>query len=104
MEDARQLYEDILQTANKFLRNAQQFEVSVLQDRDPSYEELASIMRKLASLIHDTLDEIDPMLAHQALEYTTFMEKMALAINQDEQERLNELTAELDKKPFFSAI
>ena len=101
MGQAQQLYLKVLEVANLFLRNAQQFEVSVLQGHDPSYAELAKIMRQVSGLVHNLVDDIDPMMAHQALEYTGIMEKMALAINEGEQEELDRLVEQLDQKPFL---
>jgi len=98
---AQELYFKILQVANRFLRNARQFEVSVLQDHNPSYEELAKIMKHIAGIVHNLMDDVDPMTAHQALEYAMIMEKMALAINEGNQHELDSLTNALDKKPFI---
>lgn len=101
MYDAKELYYKVLQVANHFLRNAQQFEVAVLQGHNPTYAELARIMRQVAGIVHGLMDDIDPMMAHQAIEYTGIMEKMALAINSGDQGSLNQLVEELDKKPFL---
>lgn len=101
MNQAQQLYLKVLEVANLFLRNAQQFEISVLQGHNPSYAELSKIMRQVSGLVHNLVDDIDPMMAHQALEYTGIMEKMALAINKGEQETLDRLVEQLDQKPFL---
>jgi hypothetical protein len=102
MDDfAKELYFKILEVANLFLRNAQQFEISVLKDHDPSYEELAKIMRQVSSIVHGLVDDIDPMMAHQAIEYTSIMEKMALAIRNDDEKELRRLVEQLDRKPFL---
>ena len=97
---AQELYFKILRVANLFLRNANQFEVSVLQGHNPSYEELAKIMGTVARMVHELVDDIDPMMAHQAIEYAYIMEKMALAINAGNQAELDDYAAQLDKKPF----
>jgi len=98
---AQVLYFKILEVANRFLRNAKQFEVHILQGHNPSYEELAKIMKTIAGVVHELTDDVDPMFAYQALEYAMIMEKMALAITQGKQEQLDELTEQLDKKPFI---
>lgn len=101
MDQAQSLYLRVLEVANLFLRNAQQFEVSVLQGHNPSYAELAKIMRQVSGIVHNLVDDIDPMKAHQAIEYTSIMEKMALAINEEDQESLDRLVEQLDQKPFL---
>ncbi|WP_336275287.1 hypothetical protein [Vreelandella indica] len=101
MDQAQELYLKVLEVANMFLRNAQQFEISVLQGHNPSYAELAKIMRQVSGLVHNLVDDIDPMMAHQAIEYTSIMEKMALAINEGEQQTLDLLVEQLDQKPFL---
>lgn len=101
MDQAQRLYLKVLEVANHFLRNAQQFEVSVLQGHNPSYQELAKIMRQVSTIVHNLVDDIDPMMAHQAIEYTAIMEKMALAITKGDQEALDKLVETLDDKPFL---
>lgn len=101
MDSAYQLYSKILQTANRFLRNAQQFEISELQNHEPTYDEVAKILRQVSGIVHGLVDDIDPMMAHQAIEYTSIMEKMAVAIHNSDQEELNSLTKRLDEKPFI---
>lgn len=84
LNDAQELYEIILETANKFLRNAQLFEIHVLQGHKPSYEELAEIMDMVAHIVFELADDIDPMLAQKANDYVYLMRKMAIAITNDE--------------------
>lgn len=98
---AQKLYEDILKVANKFLRNAKLFEISVLQDHNPTYEELAQIMHQIGKLIYDLSSDTDPLLAHKATEYARIMSEMAVAIKNSDQETLSELVEELDQKPFM---
>jgi hypothetical protein len=100
-EQVQDLYDKVLETANRFLRNAQQFEISILQGHNPSYDALAKLMRNVATLIHGMIDEVDPMMAQKAIEYTAIMEKMALAIKKSDQPGLDALVAELDRKPFL---
>lgn len=100
-QSARDLYAHVLQTANRFLRNARMFEISILQDHNPSYAELAEIMRKVGSLIYDIISDIDPLLAQKAFDYVRFMTDMSIAITQDDQGSLDRLVAELDKMSFL---
>lgn len=101
MEDPQKLYEDILQTANFFLHSAKRWHISILKDFNPSFPELAAIMRNLAQDVHDLADDFDPMLAQKALEYAHLMDDMSIAILNDDKVRLSELVTELDKKPFI---
>lgn len=101
LNDAQNLYEDILKTANQFLRNAQLFEIQVLQDHNPSYKELAEIMGMVAHIIFELADDIDPMLAQKANDYVYLMRNMAIAIVDDDSVKLNTLVGELNAKPFL---
>jgi inactivated superfamily I helicase len=97
---ALELYEMILQTANRFLRNANMFELSALRDHNPSYDEIAKIMKELAKTITDLADEFDPMLGQKAIDYANCMHQMALAIRKDNEVELSNLVANLQSKPF----
>jgi len=99
--DAQRLYEVILQTANKFLRNAKMFEIHILKDHDPTYEELAKIMHTVGSLVYDLSSDEDPLMAQKAVEYVRIMTDMAIAIRNNDPNALSKLTAELDMKPFI---
>ena len=99
-EMAQELYKRILQTANHFLHSAKRYEISVLQDYNPSFEELSEIMKDMATIIRGLADEIDPMLGTKALDYAQIMSTMALAITNNDDVSLQEQIVELDKKPF----
>lgn len=98
---ASKLYEHILRTANFFLNNAKLFEINVLKDHNPSYEELADIMEKVANIVFDAVNDIDPHMAAKAMDYTFFMKKMSIAILDDDQEEFEYLRTELDKMSFL---
>ena len=98
-EQAQELYELILQTANRFLRNAKMFEMHVLRDHNPTYEELARIMHSITVTITDLVDDKDPMLGQKAKDYTDIMKNMGQAITQNDDNRLKELIGILEKKP-----
>lgn len=99
MDDAQELYELILETANKFLKNAKMFEMHVLRDHNPTYEELARIMHQVSAMIFELADDEDPMLSQKAAEYAFIMKRMGKAITDDDDKLLKELTDELEKKP-----
>ena len=94
------LYNKILFTANYFLRSAKMFEINILRDFDPSFEELASIMRHLADLIVALPSSKDGLISQKANDYVYLMLQMSLAIQNNDSIRLSELTEELDKKSF----
>lgn len=99
--DAQELYELILKVANKFLTNAKRFEISVLRDHNPTYEELAEIMHTVGAMVYDLTSDTDPMIAQKALDYVQIMTKMSIAIRNDDKVGLSNLTLELDQKPFL---
>lgn len=101
MDEAQELYEKILQVANYFLKNAKTFEIHVLRDHNPTYEELAKIMHQLSGIIHELADDFDPMLSQKAADYVYIMTKMGIAIRDSDKVGLRNLTEELDKKPFL---
>ena len=100
--EIHKLYDEILVTANYFLKNAHDFSIETLQEADPSYEELADIMKSLALFINTFGYKDDPHLAGQANDYVYLMGAMALAINKNDHEELERLRAELGKKSFIS--
>ena len=99
MEDALELYHLVLKVSNKFLRNANMFEIRELQDHNPTYAELAKIIRGVARLIIELADSEDPMLGQKASEYANLMTDMAQAIGDDDNKRLKECVTELNQKP-----
>lgn len=99
--EAKRLYEGILATANRFLVLGRRFEVHVLKDFDPSFEELAEIMEAVGKLVYELVNDEDPLLAAQCDDYVVLMKHLASAIkHQDEEKKLLWL-GELEKKPFF---
>lgn len=99
--EAQKLYEIILRTANSFLHNAKHFSIEVLNERNPSYEEVAEMASTLAELVWILADDFDPMLQTKALEYATIMKEMGKAITNCNAEHLNRLTEILDRKPLL---
>ena len=99
-ERAKELYEVILHTANKFLSSAKRFEISALQDFNPSFEELAGIMKAIAPVIRGLADEVDPTLGNKALDYAEIMSRMALAISSKDHILLEQNVKILESRPF----
>ncbi|MCY4642409.1 MAG: hypothetical protein OXC41_06905 [Gammaproteobacteria bacterium] len=99
-QGAQDLYVRILQTANYFLREAQQFEIIILQGYDPSFEKLAYVMEQLAHIVYQSMIDLDPHFAQKAVDYSSYMRLMARAIVQGDKDELDRLTSELDKMSF----
>lgn len=99
-DEVHELYEKILQVANFFLKSSKTFSISVLKDFDPSFEDLANIMEVLADIVHRAMIDEDPLVAQKAIDYVYIMQKMALAVRNNDSEELSTLVDELDRKPF----
>ena len=99
-QGASDLYGRILQMANFFLREAQMFEISILQGYDPSFEELARVMETIAGIVYNAMIDIDPHYAQKAMDYSNYMKRMSRAIVQGDEEELQRLVEELGKMSF----
>ena len=86
--------------ANFFLTNAKMFEISILQDHNPSYAELAEIMEKLGLLVYEIVNDIDPVLASNAMDYSSQMKFMSVAITNGDREELDRLVQDLNRRSF----
>lgn len=101
-EKAYELYTKILITANHFLHQSKSFSVELLkEENDPSFASIAVLANKLAGIIEIIAKDFDPTIHQKALDYTNIISKMALAIESGQQDELDSLVAELDKKPFI---
>ena len=96
------LYSGIIQAANKFMFNAKNFHISVLKLENPTYAEVASDIRKVASIVSILADSIDDNLTGgKAIEYAEYMEKIATAIDKEDVETLQQAVSELEKRSFL---
>lgn len=101
-QEARKLYERILQTANGFLHQSKFFSIEILQAENPTYEEVAEFALELAEFVWILSDDgDDPMLHQKALEYASLMHLMGKAITKGDSEELKRLTSLLDGKPML---
>jgi hypothetical protein len=73
--------------------------MDLLKAEDPSYSELAAIMRRIAIIITVLADSFDPMMGQKAVEYCNLMSRMGIAIDKGNQVELDGLVAELQRKP-----
>lgn len=101
MEDLiEEVYAEILANANRFLTHSEKYPIQLLAKENPSYEDVTNLIDGARLNIHDAMDAFDPMLAQQASEYCLLMLKMGTAIGAQDEPRLEELCAELRRKPF----
>lgn len=98
-ENATRLYSMVLQTSNMFLHNCRHFSIGMLREENPTYAEVAKIMKQLAGIISALADDFDPMMGQKAHEYCELMTHMGVAIEGDDRVRLVALVAELERKP-----
>lgn len=101
VETARGLYELVVETANHFLTAGRRFEVHVLQNLDPSFEELAEIMEELGKMVYDVMLDEDPHLASQSNDYVHLMGQLAIAIKTGNESDKDRLISELEQKSFI---
>jgi hypothetical protein len=73
--------------------------MEILKGEDPSYAELAKMMRRIATIITLLADSFDPMMGQKAAEYCELMTKMGIAIENSDQKALNVLVCELERRP-----
>jgi len=97
--NAQELYDAILRTANQFWHNGKHFSVEILKAENPSYAEVAEIMKKLAVILTVLSDDFDPMMGQKAFEYCELMRRMGVAIQNSDQIELTKLVGELDRRP-----
>lgn len=96
---AQMLYDQVLRTANRFLYNCKGFSVEILKLEDPSFAQVADIMRKAARIIAAIADDFDPMMGQKANEYCELMRKIGVAIENGEQVALEHALVELERRP-----
>jgi hypothetical protein len=94
------LYARILQTANDFLHKCKGSSLTFLQDRRPTYEEMAKDCELLAEIVA-RLSDRDPMRDQQIYEYCALLVKIGSAIAAQDAVRLETAVDELDRKPFI---
>ena len=97
----QELYSAVLHTANQFLTNCKLFSIEVLQQENPTYEDVAKLMQRVVAILTLVMDEIDPMVGQKAGEYVGLMTKMGVAIRNGDSDTLSKLVDELDRKPFL---
>ncbi len=98
----RDLYNLVLQTANKFLHNAKHFKIEILQEEDPTYEQLAEVIDQACKIITSLSEDVnDPLTGQKAYEYCSLMKAMAVAIKNSDETKLDEIVKDLDRRSFL---
>lgn len=95
-----QVYDTVLLGANRTLRNCKTFSVEMLKLEDPTYAQIAKHLRKLCDLLED-LDDDTNLRVTKAREYADHVRLIAAAIDKGDQEILDRLVEELDKRSFL---
>lgn len=96
---AQRLYDEVIRTSNYFLHNCKYFSIEVLKEEDPSYSEVARLMRQVAEIIKVVADSFDPMMGQKAVEYCDIMMFMGIAIEKRDAIQLSKWVRELERKP-----
>lgn len=97
--NAQILYDLILKVSNQFLHSCKLFSIEILKLENPTYAEVAVIMKKAAAFITTFADDFDPMLGQKAQEYCELMHRIGVAIEQGDQIALGRYVGELDRRP-----
>lgn len=93
------LYEIVLRISNRFLHNCRHFSIEILKLENPTYAEIAVLMKKVAVIIATLADDFDPMMGQKAHEYCELMHRIGIAIEQGDQIALEKYVRELDRRP-----
>lgn len=96
-----EVYDLVIAGANRVLRNCKTFSIEVLKLDDPSYTQVASHLRVLCEILEDLDDEDIDLRVTKALEYANHVRLIAAAIDKGDQEILDRLVRELDKRSFL---
>lgn len=93
------LYSNVIENANRFLHHAKTLEMQFLRLKNPSYEEIATQLGKLADIICILAEEIgDPLTGQKSLDYVYHMKSIALAIKNNDEEALKKAAEELNRR------
>lgn len=99
-------YAEILRTASQILRNCKLFSIEILQQENPSYEEMAEQLEEVAKII-EAIQSSYPKdadgfrTAVKAKEYTQNIANIARAIRFGDRGLLQEYINELGRRPFL---
>ena len=100
-ELATNLYDNILQVANRLLRNSKMFSIEVLRLENPSYTEIATQLRELCGILETLSNEDEEFTVAKAYEYARNVKDIAEAIENGDEEELQRHVEALDGRPFL---
>ena len=105
MGSALDLYDQIFKTAQYFLEQTDEYSINILQQHDePTYSNVAKASKTLAKILEAiavTGGWDEERMALNARQAALFMEQMALAIEEQNQEMLDEYTKKLSGMAFL---
>lgn len=96
---SQELYDNILQWANRFLYSCSHIRIEKLQTANPTFAEIAEQLENMSKIIIVLCDSSDPMMGQKAAEYCLLMRQMAVAITNNDEQELSELVDEMKLKP-----
>lgn len=99
-ELVNRVYDVLLGSANRVLRNCRRFSIEMLKLDDPTYSEIASHLRELCEILED-LDDDSDLKVTKAKEYANHVRLIAAAIETGDQTTLDRHVEELDKRSFL---
>ena len=102
------IYEHVLAVVNRALHKAKNYNISVLKLENPSYSEIANQLHQVVGLM-DLLSNDLPENSEtnhiytisKAKEYVTTVAQMAQAITDGNQDLLQTLSEQLERRPFL---
>lgn len=97
VEEARALYDTIRRTSNRFLNDCKYLPMEFLQGEVPSFTELATIMRRVAQIIHILADDFDPHMVMKANHNCELMTGIGVGIDENDHIQLQQLVGELER-------
>lgn len=98
--DTQRLYHRVIEIANIFVKEQAHLTIEALQDFDPSVEEFAETVKRIAKLIETFASEddySDQNIAINAHQCSIELGQLATAINRSDQTEVNRIIGELAK-------
>lgn len=101
LQKAQELWQLVLGAAWMFLQNCKNFPMEELRTQNPTYSNIAEIMGQVAETLKKHVDDIDPMVTWRSSDFCTLMNKIGKAINNNDEEELERLVAQLKERSFI---
>lgn len=95
------VYMRILHTANLVLRNCSTFHITILQQEDPTYQQIAEQLEELSEIIDLLAGDDGDMTAQKAKDYALHVKRIAKAIVEGDEKELEHQTEQLNRRSFL---